>query len=236
MNSYKDGWMKKIIYNMVVLLILFASNQTVRATNLDINELCYYPDPNSCDFYLNCLETSVPCGPTGYAQSFGDKYCRRFLQIESTTSPNVAKFIKNTRSCLIDSLVLYVLFARQVGEEIFTNLDMCRNVNQHAFRSHSVCYTSHDNSICFLNPFTEIPLIIAEFEKTDFAKFATFLQIEKIATICSVQIAQRLRDDLNFSMVSLFGMKASILDQQRLLYWNWLAAKYRQKRTLLPNY
>ena len=37
-----------------------------------------YHTEGNCDFYVQCVETQVPCGPEGYVQSFGDKYCRRF--------------------------------------------------------------------------------------------------------------------------------------------------------------
>ena len=34
----------------------------------------------NCDFYPQCVETRIPCGSTGYALDYGNKYCRRLVR------------------------------------------------------------------------------------------------------------------------------------------------------------
>lgn len=34
----------------------------------------------NCDFYSQCVEKRVPCGPDGYALGYGGKYCIKFGQ------------------------------------------------------------------------------------------------------------------------------------------------------------
>ena len=47
-----------------------------RATAVDCQQLAN--DMNSCDFYPKCLEATSPCGQSGYALGYGNKYCLRF--------------------------------------------------------------------------------------------------------------------------------------------------------------
>ena len=47
-----------------------------RATAVDCQQLA--DDRTGCDFYPKCLEATSPCGPSGYALGYGDKYCVRF--------------------------------------------------------------------------------------------------------------------------------------------------------------
>ncbi len=43
------------------------------------SELCKrHLAAGDCDFYRGCLDRVFPCGESGYALTFGDKYCRRF--------------------------------------------------------------------------------------------------------------------------------------------------------------
>ena len=32
----------------------------------------------NCSFYCLCIEAVTPCGPAGYAEGYGQKYCQRF--------------------------------------------------------------------------------------------------------------------------------------------------------------
>ncbi|CAF1639303.1 unnamed protein product, partial [Didymodactylos carnosus] len=40
---------------------------------------CQNPPMKSFDFYLKCMEAKAPCGPSGYAQSYGLVYCTKFV-------------------------------------------------------------------------------------------------------------------------------------------------------------
>ena len=43
----------------------------------------------SCDFYPQCVEKRIPCGTTGYALNYGEKYCLKFASLLTCFSPEV---------------------------------------------------------------------------------------------------------------------------------------------------
>ena len=44
----------------------------------------------NCDFYPQCVEARIPCGSTGYALNYGEKYCHRVANVLSCFSPVVS--------------------------------------------------------------------------------------------------------------------------------------------------
>ena len=58
--------------SIAVLVALLA----LRTSALTCQQLANSPD--GCDFYTDCLEVASPCGPSGYALAYGNKYCLRF--------------------------------------------------------------------------------------------------------------------------------------------------------------
>ena len=57
-----------------------------------------------CSWYLNCLEQKYQCGPHGYPQGYGFKYCSKFSQLKSKADPVVVDWIEETTTCLKQSL------------------------------------------------------------------------------------------------------------------------------------
>ena len=68
-----------IFISLVTLafLISFADAQNCTALAAEGN----------CDFYPQCVETRIPCGTSGYALNYGERYCTRFTdQLNCFTS------------------------------------------------------------------------------------------------------------------------------------------------------
>lgn len=103
------------------------------------------PDCNTigpCTFYESCVEATVPCGPTGYALGFGNKFCNLFMDKLDKFSPRGQKWVLATASCLQRKLV--PLVTSSLAPE-------CPGIKQVAYDSHPQCYATptEDESISF---------------------------------------------------------------------------------------
>ena len=47
----------------------------------------------NCSFYTECVERSVPCGPSGYAVGYGYHFCNAFEELSGDFTPQVHNFI-----------------------------------------------------------------------------------------------------------------------------------------------
>ena len=101
---------------------------------------CQSPVPRTCAFYSACLEAEDPCGASGYAIGYGEKYCSRY-DVNNTFSPEGIVWRNTVLHCLQDALV-----------PILSDKSMtCDAITNFAFDSHPGCYTANP-SICFLPP------------------------------------------------------------------------------------
>jgi hypothetical protein len=103
---------------------------------------CESPRPNNCSFYSACVDRETPCGESGYALGYGEKYCTAFKNLDGLTAKGNA-WISSVMHCLQEELVQY---------SQPTSTGACSEILDAAFASHPVCYTQPDNSICFLPP------------------------------------------------------------------------------------
>ena len=122
----------------------------------------YYCDPLSCQApegvttcqqlrglqgcqecaYYTCMERQLDmtCGPRGYFEGYGQKYCQRFSAITAQKmSPRGQQWVKDVRGCLMDELAL-----------IAQGRHTCAQVKQRAFDSHPRCYVQ--TGLCELGP------------------------------------------------------------------------------------
>ncbi|KAJ3312153.1 hypothetical protein HDU76_002955 [Blyttiomyces sp. JEL0837] len=143
---------------------------------VDISTLpatCFNPVPHTCDFYFNCLDVAYPCGPDGYAQGYGGKFCRAFQKNANTLSDKAQQWMWSVMTCLQTSLV------PKLGQEM-----TCQAIHDFAFSTHTACYTQTGNSICDLSPFDWYKIL-------NTIGFATLIQTDtltfeaKIAGICA---------------------------------------------------
>ena len=65
------------LWAALVTLSLLSS----RAAAVDCQQLAN--DVEGCDFYTKCLEATSPCGPSGYALGYGNKYCVKFGEVSN---------------------------------------------------------------------------------------------------------------------------------------------------------
>ena len=139
---------------------------------------CSAPQVRDCTFYASCVERNVPCGPTGYALGFGDKYCNKFKAAQ--LSPAGVAWASSVMLCLERALVPYTTPEKKSAS--------CEQISRAAFDSHAACYTQPEASICFLPP----PDVITVFDTISADElFAprTLPQIEAVSETCVVQLA-----------------------------------------------
>lgn len=123
---------------------------------------------NTCEYYT-CIETQKQCGPSGYLQSFGYKYCHRFQdEIAQNLSPAGRVWLHEVRSCLIDELSK---ISPQTG---------CYNLKKLAFRSHIPCYQK--TSFCNLKKWDKYHVLKAL--KSELKSFQVFKAGLKILRSC----------------------------------------------------
>jgi len=165
----------------------FDSSLTIQAIGLekdkqtDEMEQCrkMYAD-NPCAFYRSCVETSLRCGPDGYAIGYGEKYCKAFSLIDEGLSPKAIKWRDSTRTCLQQRLAKSIDAADDVT---------CSTVRSMAFNKHSECYTQDPDSICYLtgsDGFT----ILTTVDTAEILTIESAKQIEQTASICIDKLSQ----------------------------------------------
>jgi len=113
--------------------------------------------PDSCSFYLNCVEQTVPCAATDYAIAYGYNYCSKYLSRLSELSPQGQQWVEGVLLCLQKALLPVVTASPRPS---------CATIRSKAFASHPVCYTNNyaivngSGSICYLPP-SDWPVIIS---------------------------------------------------------------------------
>jgi len=113
--------------------------------------------PGSCSFYLNCVESTVPCASTDYAVAYGYFFCSKYLAHLSQLSPQGQQWVQGVLTCLQNALVPVVTAS---------STPSCATIRSKAFASHPACYTNNyaiingSGSICYLPP-SDWPVIIS---------------------------------------------------------------------------
>ena len=104
----------------------------------------------NCDFYTSCLEKAHPCGNSGYALNFGEKFCKKFLDLNSdpTMSKLGKQWMVDVRQCLQNAAV-----------SLAYDLSLtCSEIQTKAFASHPLCYTQQGGVLC-QNPSLWVSLV-----------------------------------------------------------------------------
>lgn len=158
-------------------IILFT---TVFLPQLSHAYSCYEPKPDTCDFYIDCLEEDVSCGPQGYALGYGHKYCERFKS-STLLSPQGEIWRSETMSCLQYALIDDVLEALQKPS--------CENIIDIAFDSHPECYTIPGASICSLG-LHDMKTIVGTIDHHDLLSPRGTKQMSIVAQACIMNLGQ----------------------------------------------
>jgi hypothetical protein len=175
---------------------------------------CASPVPRTCAFYAACLETSDPCGASGYALGYGEKYCSRY-DVDDTLSPEGLVWRNAVLHCLQTALVPLLASDPPMS---------CDAVTTYAFDSHPTCYTAGP-SICFLPP-SDVLNIVSVIDGKDLLSLRSAKQIATVAAVCIEQLGGALADlDVQSPPEGLSeaGRDRSALGE-RLRFWKDLQA------------
>lgn len=132
---------------------------------------CEIPVADDCSFYRSCLEASNPCGAQGYALSYGERICHRFIAERETFTPHGQAWLRGIRSCLQRALVP-LLHARTT----------CDSLLDAAYATHADCYTAPENSICALSPADVVSLV--RVLSKDLLTARALHQVREVAATC----------------------------------------------------
>eukprot|EP00164_Ancoracysta_twista_P003567 GFYU01004762.1.p1 GENE.GFYU01004762.1~~GFYU01004762.1.p1 ORF type:complete len:229 (-),score=86.00 GFYU01004762.1:106-792(-) len=118
----------------------FVAAALVAAVGTATAQDCHNPTPSTCNWYADCLEKTHPCGPDGYALSYGGHYCQKFH--DQGWTGDLHTWMAATGDCLQHALL--PLLDKQVD---------CEELTDEAFDSHPQCYLNNGSgvSICQLS-------------------------------------------------------------------------------------
>lgn len=151
-------------------------------------EACASPHTLDCSFYSACLERSTPCGDSGYALGFGEKYCTAFRSAK--LSPTGQKWVERTMHCLQEALVPEVLAAGSLSSPR-ASAARCEEVFDKAFASHPACYTAKESSVCFLPP-SDVVTVLDTIGIRELLTRRTGAQMTHTVGLCVAQITRRI--------------------------------------------
>ncbi|KAJ3325670.1 CCR4-NOT regulatory complex component [Boothiomyces sp. JEL0866] len=144
-----------------------------------VNSSCQ-PIANDCSFYLNCVEPTYPCGPSGYAIGYGHRFCQAFKDGESQYTPKGQEWLKSVMMCLQQQLVPLVQ-----GDMSFQSCDAMR---QYAYGTHPYCYTLPGETICEISPLDWARLLVTI--RSELLDPATYKQAAAVAVSCGEDYAR----------------------------------------------
>ena len=137
---------------------------------------CQAPVERTCAFYSACLEPAEPCGESGYAIGYGEKYCSRY-DVDNTFSPAGIVWRDAVLHCLQEALVPILPTASTMT---------CDAITDFAFDSHPRCYTEGP-SICFLPP-SDVLNVVSVIDGKDLLSLRSAKQMASVAGTCVEQI------------------------------------------------
>jgi hypothetical protein len=143
---------------------------------------CFRPSTRTCNWYRTCLEKAIPCGKSGYALGFGERYCNTFNRHYNSFSAGGKKYVEGTMICLQKKLVTFL--------NPRTPNRTCKGIRQYAFASHSGCYTQ--NNFCFaVSDWPKTVAIIRDEVVNNFGP--TFRQMMETGWKCSTRYLEAFR-------------------------------------------
>ena len=80
-------WQITLYYSMTLLVFAVVLYLTVAVKAQDCNALAIY---GNCDFYTQCIEQKLECGPNGYPLAYGNRYCNHFTDSQGYFTTGVS--------------------------------------------------------------------------------------------------------------------------------------------------
>lgn len=84
------------------------------------------PSRESCEFY-SCKHDELSCTRDNYTIEFDYKMCQKFLTLQDSATPTLAKWMPKVRLCLQKKLELF-------------NFNDCSDLTSKAYKTHAQCY------------------------------------------------------------------------------------------------
>lgn len=160
--------------------LIFLLVSQVAMANQNLSQECFNPNPVGCDFYDQCLDKKITCGPNGYAISYGKRYCEILSTINTPNSPAKGelspagiKWRDAVRTCLQLQLFPILTSDWEIS---------CKGVRAFAFNTHPTCYVLPGNSFCEL-PKKDWLVFFSAFKNPEVNREA-FEQMLKLAINC----------------------------------------------------
>lgn len=95
-------------------------------------------DPNSCSFYWDCVETTLPCASTDYALAYGYVNCITYQQNINAISAGGQVWLADANKCM----------QTQLKTAVTASGATCASVRSAAFAAHTQCYLDNTGT-CF---------------------------------------------------------------------------------------
>ncbi len=223
---------------LVAGVALLSSEYGNARSKIHLPNKCYAPSSVDCDFYPSCLEERFQCGPEGYPIDYGQKYCERFMTLNTPYSISSSKLSEEgiqwrnaTLICLQKDLVAPL----RKGPE---NLS-CDELQTLAFDSHPGCYTQPGQSICAL-PISDWRVIASVVDFGDYATFNSLRQVKEVLLTCATSLHfefQGVRNELISSrLTKKHGTEAEVQSHQvRAIELQSRAASLQEKIDFLED-
>ena len=133
----------------------------------------------SCQVYANCFAKICDCSksPYEYFTSYGEKYCKTFLDLNGLSSDG-RKWRDSTLRCLQENT--YVMLP-PTGTPATCD---CKSIQLKAFDQHVACYTQPGNSICDLGAADWVKIADAADAVTNLVDQKSRKQMLEVVKIC----------------------------------------------------
>lgn len=160
------------------------------------------PSQTNCTFYASCVESAIPCGPSGYAIGYGQKFCNLFTQNFNDFSSKGQRWLDNVRFCLQTALIPEVTLA-EAGQP-----PTCPALQNFAFASHVNCYVDPtgsnllSDSVCSLSIFDLTALLWTIKSAFVQAFSATVTQMVNTLAACVSQYISQVEVAFDSSVLS----------------------------------
>lgn len=235
---------------IILVLVFGAICGFSTSTFAQVSPVCQYPHfPEFqatfgvCGFYTVCLEMRVSCGQEGYANGYGQKYCKRFAAKTDLSNQGI-RWRDEALKCLQRRLTPLVM--RPIVSPV-----TCEEVMELAFDTHPLCYLDPSMgqglapSICDL-PVQDIGNIVSTVDASDALSLRSARQIAGVASRCAntlaylIQdihhaiLANYLSDELLLLKLKELGLEGNLVEakieiEKRQALWNEIFQDFQEK-------
>lgn len=156
-------------------------------SSLPTQNECTNPIKGTCSYYRDCAQAKYNCKPDEYPLGYGEKYCKKFIEIVNQLTPKGQTWVYNTMECLQLSIVNFV----QNGQ------GTCTDLGNLAFQNHVKCYL--DNGFCDLENSDKAEIGIADFPSAISNPQQTVTQAINVLGSCAKSLVSSIMNPVSDS-------------------------------------